>query len=155
MITEEQIWSYLDGSLSAQERRAVDEAVANHPATAELFGEILALHKLLQAVSPEKPSAAFADRVMASVSPVTELATVRASNRLIFFFSLPIILTLVICAVLVAYYRVPLTYTLPFDINLPQFKNGHIYMVVADILLLAYFVDSLSEYRFNRKALLS
>ena len=155
MITEEQIWSYLEGSLSAQERRTVDEAVANQPATAELFGEISALHRLLITDSPEKPSAAFADRVMASVISVEGVAPVRLSNRIILFFSLPILFTLAVCAVVVAYFQVPLTYTLPFDIDLPQFKNGHIYMVVADVLLLVYFVDSLSQYRLNRKALFS
>jgi len=152
MITEEQIWDYLDGNLSATSRKEIEDALASDKQVAALFEEISVLHKALKTSTLMAPSASFTDRVMASIKTAPSQAPVgRFSFKPMLVFVLPTICVIAAFAGLLAYSNVPITYHVP----VPDFKSFQIYFVVADLLLLAYFIDRLSEYRFNRKTFFS
>ena len=153
MITEEQIWGYLDGGLTGKDRSELELAIANDTRAKTLFEEISALHSSLKSdATLLQPSVSFTDKVMAAVQMApayTPPAKISIMPFLIFI--LPTVLVLVVLGALLAYNHVPLEYSLP--VGLPDFKNFQLYFLVADVLLLAYFVDRFSEYRFNRKTL--
>jgi hypothetical protein len=155
MITEEQIWNYLDGSLTAADRTMFEQTVAADKKSAALFQEITALQFSLKDQQVLEPSLGFTDRVMASLSvapayvPPAKLATA------VWIFILPMALVLISLAIFMAYNNVQITGTLPIHIPIPEIKHPTLYFVVIDILVLAYFLESLSEYRFNRKTLFS
>ena len=153
MITEEQIWGYLDGNLTGNARKELEQTIATDKHAADLFEEISTLHAGLKTSGLMKPSAMFTDRVMSSIRSAPGYAPVsRFTFKPWLIFALPVICAITAFAVLLAYNHVSLSsYRLP--VKMPDFKNYQIYFVVADLLLLAYFVDRLSEYRFNRKAL--
>ena len=153
MISEEQIWSYLDGGLTDRDRSELELAIVNDTAAKTLFEEISALHGSLKSEALLlSPSVSFSDKVMAAVQMApayTRPAKISITPFLIFI--LPTVLVLVALGALLAYNHVPLEYNLP--VAMPNFKSFQLYFLVADILLLAYFVDRFSEYRFNRKTL--
>ena len=151
MITEEQIWSYLDGQLNEAGRLAIDLELGHDTDAKRLFDEISALNMSLKSdVLILSPSVSFTDKVMAAIQ-ITPASAPRATFSFIPFLivALPIILVLAVFAGCLAYYHVPLTYSIP--VNLPDFKNFQLYFMLADVLLLAYFIEWTSEYRLNRK----
>ena len=152
MISEEQIWSYLDGTLNAADRKYIELAIENDKHAAALFQEITALHQSLKSETLLSPSASFTDQVMAAInmSP-TYTPVAKISFKPFLLFVLPSLLAVAAFAVMISYNHVPLSYTIPVD--LPAFKNFQLYFIIGDVLLLAYFIDRFSEYRFNRKTL--
>ena len=69
MITEEKIWDYIDGSLDESERQLIADAIEHDPTTSLLYHDYLSTNELLKTPLVEKPSATFADRVMAAIQP--------------------------------------------------------------------------------------
>jgi hypothetical protein len=155
MIDEEQIWNYLDGRLSNGEKAALEQAIASDLHAKALFQEISGLNDSLKSETLLlNPSASFTDRVMAGINMTPAYAQpAKFPYKLFLLFASPVIFVIVAFAVLLAYYHVPLTYSLPVHIRMPNFKSFQLYFVVADILLLAFFIEQFSEYRFNRKTL--
>jgi hypothetical protein len=156
MITEEQIWNYLDGNLSQGERKAVDQAIATDKNAEVLFKEISALHLSLKKQPVFEPSTGFTERVMASLymAPVyTQPA--KSITGALWIFILPIAVSIVALVVYLIYNQVQITGTLPIHIPGLNIKHPVLYFGLIDILVLAYFLERLSDYRFNRKALFS
>ncbi len=153
MITEEQIWSYLDGGLTGKDRSELELAIANDTNAKALFEEISALHNSLKSEALLlSPSVLFTDRVMAAIPMAAAYAPpAKISINPFLIFMLPTVLVMVALGALLAYNHVPIEYSLP--VSLPDFKSFQLYFLVADILLFAYFIDWISEYRFNRKTL--
>jgi len=150
MITEEKVWSYLDGQLNAPDRKAFEMAIVNDSNAKLLFEEISALHSSLKNAALLSPSASFTDKVMAGIQMAPAYTPpAKLSFKPFLIFALPSLLVIAFFAAVLAYQQEPLTYSLP--LSLPGLKNLQLYFVVTDILLLAFFIDRLSEYRFNRK----
>lgn len=147
MITDEQIWSYLDGTLDEANRTEVAQAIASNKEVAALFKELSALHTSLQTDTLLSPSALFTDRVMLAVAP----APVKASIQPVLIFIVPVIIALLVCMGYLVYNNVALDYTLP-SFSLPQPAHYTLYFILTDVVILAFFAEALSDYRFNRKA---
>jgi len=152
MITEEQIWNYLDGNLNVEQRAELEQTIAANQQSADLFREISAIHGALKTDLLVQPSSVFTGKVMYALN--IETAT-KLSPRLIFLFSLPMLLVIVAFAGFIAYKHIPLSYNFPFHFSMPVFNHMGMYFILVDILLLAFVADTFSEYRFNRKALFS
>jgi hypothetical protein len=151
MITEEQIWNYLDGALDDAATEEIMRAISSDNHIADLFQEISALHQSLEAHTLLSPSAQFTDRVMSSVNVAPP---VKQSIWPWVIFLVPIISTLAACAAWLVYNHLNFSYTLPsFTLHSPDRFTS--WFIIADIIILIYFADELSEYRFNRKALFS
>jgi len=147
MITDEQIWSYLDGTLDEANRTEVAQAIASNKEVAALFKELSALHTSLQTDTLLSPSALFTDRVMLAVAP----APVKASIQPVLIFIVPVIIALLACVGYLVYNNVTLDYTLP-SFSLPQPAHYTLYFILTDVVILAFFAEALSDYRFNHKA---
>ena len=150
MITEEQIWSYLDGDLNEAQTKEIAEAIANNKATAELFREMSAMHKALMTETLLEPSASFTNKVMASV----DTAPAKRSIQPLIIFVLPVILAVVACLVYLVYNNISITYTMP-SFTIPDAGHYTLYFILADIIVLAFFAEEVSDYRFNRKTYFS
>jgi anti-sigma factor RsiW len=155
MITEEQIWNYLDGNLSVTERKDFEQLIATDKQATEMFNEISALNLSLKSQPPLSPSVSFTNRVMASLNLEPVYTPARFSIAPVLIFMLPTLLVILILAGVLAFNQAHFTGALPMHIPLPQLKHPGLYFLVIDIVILAYFLESLSEYRFNRKTLFS
>ena len=156
MITEEQIWNYIDGSLSEAERKEVELSIAADKHSMDLFTEISALNSSLKQNSLLTPSASFTDAVMATITqqkPFT--APVVLPIKALLLFLLPSLVLIAAFAAVLAYGDVHLSTLSQINIPMPDFIRFKIYLITGYILILAYLLDKLSEHRFNRKALLS
>ena len=153
MINEDQIWSYLDGELTGEERCEFEGSIANDATAKTLFEEISALHASLKSDAMLlSPPVSFSDKVMAAVQMTPVYAPpAKISIKPFLLFLLPTLLVLGALGALLAYNHIPLEYSLP--VALPDFKSFQLYFLVIDILLFAYFIDRFSEYRFNSKTL--
>jgi hypothetical protein len=155
MITEEQIWNYLDGNPTPVERRAFEQAIAADKQATALFQEISTLHLSLKDQTVLEPSLNFTDRVMASLNVAPAYVPPAKLVTALWIFILPVALAVIGLAAFLMYNHVQITGTLPMHMPLPEIKHPALYFVVIDIIVLAYFLESLSEYRHNRKALFS
>ncbi|WP_295676649.1 hypothetical protein [uncultured Mucilaginibacter sp.] len=156
MITEEQIWNYLDGSLSEAERKEVERSIAADKQSMDLFTEISALNRYLKQSSLLSPSLSFTGTVMAAIAqqkPFT--APVVLPIKALLLFLLPSLALITAFAAVLAYGDVQLSTLAQINIPMPDFSRFKIYLIAGYILILAYLLDKLSEHRFNRKALLS
>ena len=155
MITEEQIWNYLDGSLTEADQKKFEQAIADDQQANTLFQEISALQFSLKEQQVLEPAVNFTDRVMASLNVAPQYVPPAKLATALWIFILPIALMLIGLVIFMAYNHVQITGSIPVHIPMPEIKHPTLYFVVIDILVLAYFLESLSEYRFNRKALFS
>jgi len=155
MITEEQIWNYLDGGLNEDGRKEVEYTLTTDKQTGNLFKQISALHHSLKEGALLAPSVSFTDKVMASINVAPAQTSAKISLKLILIFTLPMICAIAACIGFLLYHNIPLSYGIPFQLPLPDFKNLQLYFIVADILLMAFFIDSLLQHGVNRKPLFS
>jgi anti-sigma factor RsiW len=65
---EEQLWDYIDGLTSGEERRLLEEKIATDAVYAEQYKALLAVNQLLQETELEEPSMSFTRNVMSQVA---------------------------------------------------------------------------------------
>ncbi|RYF93096.1 MAG: hypothetical protein EOO02_24495, partial [Chitinophagaceae bacterium] len=65
--TEENIWNYLDGSATAQERLELEQLMITDPAVKSLFKELNEVSMLLKSTELDEPSMSFSRNVMEKV----------------------------------------------------------------------------------------
>jgi anti-sigma factor RsiW len=63
-FTEEQLWNYIDGSCTEEERQQIEQALPENEALRLALAERLALHQALQKIEAEEPSMRFAANIM-------------------------------------------------------------------------------------------
>ncbi len=66
VLTEDMLWDYADGFLSAAEKAQVDDYLRQHPEHHARLDAIMAEKRNFSALALEHPNAGFADRVMAA-----------------------------------------------------------------------------------------
>ena len=66
LLTEEMLWDYADGFLTASEKQQVETYLERHPESKVQLDSILAEKQELFSLSLESPNPGFADRVMAA-----------------------------------------------------------------------------------------
>lgn len=67
MITETQLWDYLDGTLPEAERLSVERALASDAALRQTLLAMRQMHEALQHITPEQPSMRFTQNVMDAI----------------------------------------------------------------------------------------
>src|SRR2546428_14157905 len=77
-VTEEQLWDYADGLLSAHEAKEVEALIASDQSLQRKLEEIRAISKSLAAMDLQSPSADFTSKVISAWK--TELASPRPST---------------------------------------------------------------------------
>jgi anti-sigma factor RsiW len=65
---EEQIWNYIDGLQSEDERAATEQLINTDPVYAETYAELRQVHKAISATELEEPSMRFTANVMDKVA---------------------------------------------------------------------------------------
>jgi anti-sigma factor RsiW len=65
---EEQLWDYIDGLTTGEERRLLEEKIATDAVYAEQYKALLAVNQLLQESELEEPSMSFTRNVMSQVA---------------------------------------------------------------------------------------
>ncbi|WP_432710088.1 anti-sigma factor family protein [Pedobacter sp.] len=65
---EEQIWDYIDGLTTGEERRLLEEKIATDARYAAQYKALLAVNQLLQQTELEEPSMSFTRNLMAQVA---------------------------------------------------------------------------------------
>lgn len=68
MITEIQLWDYLDGALPEAERLSVERALASDEGLRQTLLSMRQLHETLQSIAPEQPSMRFTQNVMDAIA---------------------------------------------------------------------------------------
>jgi anti-sigma factor RsiW len=69
---EEQLWDYIDGLTTTEERRVLEEKIATDIQYAEQYKALLAINQLLQQTELEEPSMSFTRNVMEQVALETQ-----------------------------------------------------------------------------------
>ena len=142
MITEEQIWNYLDDNLDDVSRAEVEKAIAADENAAMLFKEVSALNKHLKTETLMVPSSSFTDDVMAAVTAAPVLLAAPAIPfRMMLLFFLPTAAVILLFTVLIIGYHIPVSLHIPV-IDFSRFK---LLFILADALLLVYVIDALPQ----------
>jgi anti-sigma factor RsiW len=148
MITEQQIWDYLDGHLTATERTAFELALQHDGQAAKLLGEIKSLHSMLKAQPAPYPASGFTDRVMAALPAVTAKPQALVfPYKLVVLAALPVVLVAAVFIAFIIYTSAPLNYTLPYQLPSVDFSSYYTLFLFADIILAVLFIDELPEIR--------
>jgi anti-sigma factor RsiW len=143
MISEEKMWEYIDGELSADEQLAMKHAIATEPNIAKLYNEMLSTHTMLKTIPAEKPSADLADRIMLSVKP---MAVYQPAPKI---SMLPILMAVLpFAAVLILVVMVVMNEnTEPSHLSSQFAGPMKILFVLADSVLLVLFIEKWLGFR--------
>lgn len=95
-IIEQEIWNYLDGSLSEDEGILIESCIENDPLYRSVFEELSSLNGSLQSLELDHPSMSFNRNVMDKVAlePVPGLVKSLIDKRIIYGISAFFILTI-------------------------------------------------------------
>ena len=85
-LMEQQLWDYIDGRASAEERSAVEKHLAENKAWREKYQELLEVNELMKSVELEQPSLRFTRNVMEQIAKQHIAPATRnyINNRIIF-----------------------------------------------------------------------
>lgn len=102
MLTDDLLWDYADGFLTAEEKVRVDAYLHRHPEWQERLDAILAEKRAFHALPLEKPRPGFSDRVMAAWAAETHAAyTAPGKGKDWIIYLISAVLGLFICAAFV------------------------------------------------------
>uniref|UniRef100_UPI003D7F526C anti-sigma factor family protein n=1 Tax=Pedobacter sp. TaxID=1411316 RepID=UPI003D7F526C len=143
---EEQIWEYIDGLGTAQERAALEKKIAADPAFKALYQELMELNQLMGTIELEEPSMGFTRNIMEQIKlePAPAALNTQVDKRII--YSLAAVFLLSIFTAL-AYVLANSSFTpmenpsFNFRINLDQLINPlvlQIFLYMDAILILLY-----------------
>jgi anti-sigma factor RsiW len=160
-IMEQQIWDYLDGTCSEQERKKIAQLIETDPAYQMAYADLEKLHRDLSGMELDEPSMSFTRNVMDQVKSLPVPGSIRSliDKRIVygiggfFIFSIMLLLTSVFSQI---DWSQPARSALP-ELKVPQLDYtslaGSTYLRVfffADLVLGLYILDSVM-----RKKLLS
>lgn len=157
--TERELWNYIDGTCTPQERKAAEDRIGSDPVVAELYRELLAVDAALAGLEPEHPSMGFTRKVMEAVREGDRPVPVTIDKRLVIgiaaFFGT--VFLVFFCVLLFsadrtaepAYFRTELS--VPPAVYRTVFSPNYLVaFLMADVVLALYILDG-----FFRKRLLS
>ncbi|MEJ7695008.1 hypothetical protein [Daejeonella sp.] len=95
-IIEQEIWDYLDGSLSEDERISIESCIENDPLYRSIFEELSSLNDTLQTLELDHPSMSFNRNVMDKVDLEPNPGSIKSliDKRIIYGISAFFILTI-------------------------------------------------------------
>jgi hypothetical protein len=152
-IMEQQIWDYLDGNCSLEERKMIAHLIIIDPVYQSLYAELKAVHELIGTMELDEPSMSFTRNVMDKVValPTTSSAPPLIDKRIIYgiagFFLLSILALLAVVFTQIDWTK-PVTEVLP-EYNVPKLDFtsdlNRTYLQIfffADVILGLYIIDS-------------
>jgi hypothetical protein len=156
---EQELWNYIDGSCTPQERMQIEQRMAADPLWADLYQELLLFDAGLSDLELEHPSMSFTRKVMNSISAEQVPAAVSINKRLIYGISafFGVLFSVVFCVLLLSvnwshepdFVRADLSVP-PALFNSLLRENYLTVFYLADVVLALYILD-----HFLRKRLLS
>jgi hypothetical protein len=151
---EERLWSYIDGTCTEEEHKAIDMLITNDEAYRSKFEELLSLDQQLAKMEADEPSMGFTYKVMESIrteyaqQPLKAAINKRIIKGIGGFFILTILLLLIF--VLSTMHLTPVSFSvhLPDSLKVPDIKSLLSSPVVKgffffDVVLLLFLLDSL------------
>ena len=143
MVSEEKMWEYIDGELSADEQLAMKHAIATEPNVAQLYNELLNTHAMLKAIPAEQPSADFADKIMLSIKPVAAYQPAPKISMLpILMAVLPFAAVLILVVMVIMNEN-----TEPLQVSSHFADNVKMLFVLTDSVLLILFIEKWLGFR--------
>jgi anti-sigma factor RsiW len=143
MVSEEKMWEYIDGELSADEQLAMKHAINTEPQLAQLYNELLSTHTMLKAIPAEQPSAVFAERIMLSIKPVAAYKPAPKISMLpILMATLPFAAVLILVVMMIMNEN-----TEPLQFNSQFIGPMKMLFVLADSVLLVLFIEKWLNFR--------
>jgi hypothetical protein len=93
---EEQLWNYIDGTCTADERSAISKLIASDEAVRLKYNELLALNKEFAPMELDEPSMAFTYNVIEAIRTEQALVPLKAAinKRIIMGIALFLVITL-------------------------------------------------------------
>ena len=129
MLTDDLLWDYADGFLTAEEKIRIDAYLRQHPEWQERLHAILAEKRAFHATPLERPRPGFTDRVMAAWAAETHanyVATAKGKDWIIYLIST--VLGLFICAAFVVAGMQAAPEKLPVELpKLPTYDWGAVF----------------------------
>ena len=84
-ITEE-IWDYIDGNISVEDKNLIAGKIANDPAYQEAYTEMMEIHQMMGTIALEEPSMSFTRNVMEQVKlEITPVALKTKTDKRIIY----------------------------------------------------------------------
>lgn len=126
---EEKLWSYIDGTCSDAERKAIDILIAQDEVHRRKYEELLALNQEFSNMEPDEPPMAFTYNVMEAIRAEHAQQPLKASiNKRIVkgisgFFIISIALLLIITISNMHTSPANISVHLPDNVRLPDIKN--------------------------------
>lgn len=162
MLSDDLLWDYADGFLTAEEKARVEAALANHPEWCERLEAVQAEKRAFHALPLEKPKPGFSDRVMAAWATESHsayVATAKGKDWVVYLVST--VLGLFICVAFVVAGMQAGPKTLPSGLEVPKVPELQWEQVVGNVavrygayLMLAVLMLKLVErYLQQRRAL--
>lgn len=121
---EEQLWEFIDGTCSADEKKNIGQLLEADPAVKKLYAELLSISQDLNAMELEEPSLRFTQNVMDRIAlePAPKALQTKVDKRIINGIGGFFILTL---SALVIFSLTRLNWNIPFmnlNFKMPQFN---------------------------------
>ena len=159
-MMEQQIWDYLDGTITGNEREKIAELIKTDLVYKNSFAELLALHQQLGSLELDEPSMSFTRNVMEKVAaaplPIKSVTDKRIIYGIAAFFLLSILTLLGLVFSQVDWVK-PVTGMLPNtqipEIDFSSYVNVTILRAFffVDLILVLYILDSvMREQMFSR-----
>jgi hypothetical protein len=126
---EERLWSYIDGTCTDDERRAIDVLIANDEAYRSKFEELLSFDKHLAKMEADEPSMGFTFKVMETIraehalTPLKSGINPRIIKGISWFFIVTIVLSLILAMSMFRFSPVNFSVQLPESLKLPESLN--------------------------------
>ena len=154
ILTDDLLWDYADGFLTAEEKARVDAYLRQYPEWQERLDAILADRHAFHAMPLEKPRPGFSDRVMAAWAAETHAAySAPGKGKDWIIYLISTVLGLFICAAFVVAGMQAAPSQLPVEIpKIPAYDWGAIFS--NQVLRFGlYFILALMTLKFVEKYL--
>jgi len=140
---EERLWNYIDGTCSAEERKAIDILIAQDSAARSKHEDLLALNSEFSKIEVDEPSMAFTYNVMEGIRAEIAQKPLKAgiNKRIIIgiagFFIVSILLLLIFALSTIHIGAVSVDVKVPDSLKMPDLKS----LVCAPVLKGLIFFD--------------
>jgi len=145
---EERLWSYIDGTCTEAERRAVEQLIAGDTAWRSQYDELMSFELQLSKMDLDEPSMGFTYKVMETIrtdyaqTPLKATINPRIIRGIAAFFVLTILALVVFMFVTVPVSHANVSATLPEHLKLPKGFDLSIVKnyVSGSVLLKVFFI---------------
>jgi anti-sigma factor RsiW len=164
---EEQLWSYIDGTCTAEERGQISHQIAHNPEYQELYQELMQLHNEFQTLELDEPPMAFTYNVMEQIRTQEASVPLKAAINKRIIWGIAAFFVLTILAVLIVALRdmnwssntTTATVTMPAQLNVakvnsffsgPWMKGFLFFDVVLGLFLFDGYLRKRNDFKENQ-----